>query len=358
MIDASRAPTNVEGVRAQLSDDPLLKTESGELSQNVSYDRANNLPVITIGGNNTGAGNVRNPLAVITLMPGAQFSNENTLRINGMPSSSQSIRIEGQDATNGFWRQLNQGVQTSTDAIQEVSIQTSNYSPEYGQAGGGYINYTMRSGTNRIHGSAYSYIQNDFMNAGLPFTDASLSNSLKTGHHIRNSIRRYDFGRTFSGPVRIPKLYNGSDKTFFFFSYEQFISHTLTGNRFDTVPTAAYQQGNFASALNPQLLVGGVPQTDPSGNPLFGNQIFDPLTQTTVNGLVVRQPFPGKRYPSDASGQNGPPDTKSPPPTKQRSPYQQLHYSELLQLHPHRNPFAEDRSQHRSHEKDFGLLFG
>src|SRR5215472_14962356 len=150
---------------------PLLKTESGELSQNVNYDRAQELPVINIGGNNGSLGNVRNPLAVVTLLPGAQFSNENTLRINGMPSSSQSIRVEGMDATNGFWRQLNQGVQTSTDAIQEVSVQTSNYSPEYGQAGGGYINYTMRSGTNQFHGMAYEYGQNDFMNAGLPFTD-------------------------------------------------------------------------------------------------------------------------------------------------------------------------------------------
>jgi hypothetical protein len=278
---------------------PLLKTESGELSQNVSYERAQELPVINIGGNNGGLGNVRNPLAVVTLLPGAYFSNENTLRINGMPSSSQSIRVEGQDATNGFWRQLNQGVQTSTDAIQEVSIQTSNYSPEYGQAGGGYINYTMRSGTNQIHGSAYSYIQNDFLNAGLPFTDAGLSNSLKAGEHLRNSIRRYDFGGTFSGPVRIPKLYNGTDKTFFFFSYEQFIAHTLTTNGINTVPTTAYQQGNFATALNPQLLLGGAPQTDPGGAPLLGNQIYDPLTQTTVNGLVVRQPFPNNAIPAN-----------------------------------------------------------
>ena len=277
---------------------PLLKTESGELSQNVSYDRAESLPLFTIGGNNTGAGNVRNPLAVITLMPGAQFQNENTLRINGMPSSSQTIRIEGQDATNGFWRQLNQGVQTSTDAIQEVAVQTSNYSAEYGQAGGGYINYTMRSGTNQNHGSAYEYAQNDFMNAGLPFTDASLTNSLKSGQHIRNSIRRNDFGGTFGGPLRIPKVYNGTNKTFFFFSYEQFISHTLTGNGLATVPTAAYQQGNFASALNPALLVGGQPQTEPLlSSTLMGNEIFDPLTQTTVNGLVVRQPFPGNIIP-------------------------------------------------------------
>ena len=277
---------------------PLLKTESGELSHNVSVDRLDQLPLQTIGGNNTGAGNVRNPLAVISLLPGAQFANENTLRINGMPSSSQAIRVEGQDATNGFWRQLNQGIQTGTEAIQEVAIQTSNYAAEYGQAGGGYINYTMRSGTNQYHGLAFLYNQNDFMNAGLPFTDAGLRDSLKTGQHIRNSIRRNDFGGNFGGPVRIPKVYNGTDKTFFFFNYEQFISHTLTGNGLATVPTTAYQQGDFSSALNPQLLSGGAPVTDAFGNTLLGNQIFDPNTQTTVNGQVLRQPFVGNKIPA------------------------------------------------------------
>ena len=279
---------------------PLLKTESGELSQNVNYDRADNLPVFTIGGNNTNAGNVRNPLAVMTLMPGAQFSNENTLRINGMPSSSQSIRVEGQDATNGFWRQLNQGVQTGTDAIQEVAVQTSNYAAEYGQAGGGYINYTMRSGTNQFHGMAYEYGQNDFMNAGLPFTDAGLANSLKTGQHIRNSLRRNDFGGNFGGPLRIPKVYNGTNRTFFFFNFEQFISHTLTGNGINTVPTPGYQQGNFGSALSPALTVGGQTQTEPlGGTTLVGNEVFDPNTQQTVNGLVVRQPFANNAIPAN-----------------------------------------------------------
>ncbi len=276
---------------------PLLKTESGEVSHNVTMDRVDQLPLQTIGGNNGGAGNVRNPLAVISLLPGAQFRNDNTLRINGMPSSSQTVRIEGQDATNGFWRELNQGVQTGTDAIQEVSIQTSNFAAEYGQAGGGYINYTMRSGTNSYHGLAFLYNQNDFMNAGLPNTDAGLTNSLKNGQHIRNSIRRNEFGGNFGGPVRIPKIYNGEDKTFFFFNYDQFISHRLTTGGRSTVPTGAYRDGNFATALNPQLQSGGVPQVDLNGNALFGNQIFDPNTQTTLNGQVVRQPFPNNAIP-------------------------------------------------------------
>ena len=82
---------------------PLLKTESGELSHNVTTERVNNLPVINLGFG-AGVGNVRNPLQAVTLLPGAAFANDNTLRINGMPSSIQAIRIEGQDANNGQYR--------------------------------------------------------------------------------------------------------------------------------------------------------------------------------------------------------------------------------------------------------------
>jgi len=273
---------------------PLLKTESGELSHNVSIDRVDNLPIFTLGSDGAG---VRNPLAVVAMLPGAQFGSDSTLRINGMPSSSQSIRIEGQDATNDFWKQINSTNQTGVDAIQEVAIQTSNYAAEFGQAGGGYINYTMRSGTNQFHGTAFDYLVNEAFNAGTPFTDAGLTNSLKAGQLVRNRLRRNDFGGTFGGPVRIPHIYNGTNKTFFFFSYEQYIQTTLTTNGLNTVPTAAYQKGDFSAALNPALTIGGAAQTDVLGTPLLGNMIFDPLTQTVVNGQNVRQQFPNNVIP-------------------------------------------------------------
>ena len=112
-----------------------------------------------MNGTGTGPGNVRDPLSVVNLLPGATQSTDLALVINGMPSSSQAVRIEGQDATNGMWRQQNQATQSSVDAIQEVSVQTSNFDAEYGQAGGGYFNYTMKSGTNQFHGSAYDYFK-------------------------------------------------------------------------------------------------------------------------------------------------------------------------------------------------------
>jgi len=155
----------------------LLKTEGGEVSANIATATLDELPILTLAGslntnsNPSGLGNIRNPLASVELLPGARFSTDYILRINGMPSSSQSINLEGQDSTNGFYQQRTQINQAGVEAIQEVAIQTSKFSAEYGKAGGGYFNYTMKSGTNQIHGSGYDYFVNEALNAGLPFTN-------------------------------------------------------------------------------------------------------------------------------------------------------------------------------------------
>ncbi len=266
---------------------PLLKTESGELSHNVSYDKVNDLPLITLGAG-TGLGNIRNPLQVATLLPGSSFSSDNTLRINGMPSSSQAIRIEGQDATNGLWRQQNQTIQSGLDAIQEVSVQTSNFAAEYGQAGGGYFNYTMRSGTNQLHGSAYDYNVNEAYNAGTPNTNDG------NNHHLKNTQRRNDYGFTLGGPIYIPKFYDGKDKSFFFFNFEQFRENQRITTGLTTVPTQAYRNGDFSAALGPQLTQGGKPAVDPLGRPVLQNEIFNPnTTRVLSDGSIVRDPFMG-----------------------------------------------------------------
>ena len=269
---------------------PLLKTESGELSHNVTTDRLDNLPAITLG-NAGGLGNIRNPLQAVTLLPGTQFANDNTLRVNGMPSSTYSIRVEGQDATNGIHREFTQVNQAGMDAIQEVSVQVSNYSAEFGQAGGGYFNYTMKSGTNQFHGSAYDYFVNEALNAPTPFTNDG------TGHHIRNRQRRNDYGFTFGGPLAIPKVYDGHDKTFFFFNFEQFRETQRVSTGLDTVPTLAYRKGDFSGALLGRLTIAGQPASDANGTALFQNQIFDPNTTRTVNGATVRDPYVGNIIP-------------------------------------------------------------
>ena len=280
---------------------PLLKTDSTEISYNVATESLDDLPILTLSGapygfgNTSGLGNIRNPLSSVELLPGSHFSTDNTLRINGMPSSSQTINVEGQDASNGFWKQLTQINQAGADAIQEVAIQTSNYAAEYGQAGGGYFNYTMKSGTNQFHGSAYDYFVNEALNAGLPFTDGSTINPAKAGQHIRNPIRQNDYGFTLGGPIAIPKIYNGHDRTFFFFSFEQFRQTNITNNAFATVPTAAQRGGDLSGSELPFVCNG----PDPAGTPECLGQIFDPNTRHLVGGQVVANPFPGNMIPAN-----------------------------------------------------------
>lgn len=266
---------------------PLLKTESGELSHNIDYNNADALPLFTLNGAGGALGNIRDPLSVVAILPGADFKTDNTLRINGMPANSQAVRVEGQDATNGMWREQNQVNQQSVDAIQEVSVQTSNFAAEYGQVGGGYFNYTMKSGTNQYHGSAYDYFDNEFLNAATPFTNNG------NGGHIKNELRRNDYGFTLGGPLSIPKVYNGKDKTFFFFNFEQFLQNTVTSTNIATVPTAAMQAGNFSGNTFPVPI-----PPDPLGRSFPTYTIFDPTTaRQAPNGQTIEDPFPGNTIP-------------------------------------------------------------
>ncbi len=143
---------------------PLLKTESAEISHTVTSHDADDLPVLTIGGLGGFAG-LRDPMQMSILLPGVSYTTDTVLRVNGIPSGTEAIRIEGQDASNNMFNGQTFVTQAGVDAIQEVSIQTSNFAAEYGQAAGGFFNFTMKSGTNQYHGSVYDYMRNEAMNS-------------------------------------------------------------------------------------------------------------------------------------------------------------------------------------------------
>jgi len=286
---------------------PLINADNADISHNVPTSALDDLPILTLTGaaapigTATSLGNIRNPLSSVALLPGARITTDSVMRINGMPSNSQSINIEGQDATNGFFKQQNQINQAGMDAIQEVTIQTSNYAAEYGQAGGGFFNYTMKSGTNQLHGSAYDYFVNEALNSGVPFTDAGTTNPNKIGQHVRNPLRQNDYGFTLGGPIYLPKIYNGHDKSFFFFNFEQFRQSAFITNSVGIVPTAAQRAGDFSAALTP---TGPNPtcnavsaSVDPVNSTICLNEIFDPSTTRVVNGITVRDPFAGNKIP-------------------------------------------------------------
>jgi len=270
---------------------PLLKTESGELSHNVTTERMDSLPLLPTGA---AAGNsgIRNPIAVVALLPGSFYAGtganalNSAVRINGAPTNTEVILVEGQDATNPLGQGLVQQNQPGADSIQEWTVQTSNYAAEFGQAGGGIMNVTMKSGTNQWHGTGYEYLVNEDLNAGQPFTSSG------NGHLLRPKTRRSDFGFTLGGPVWIPKLYNGRNKTFFFFSGEEYRLGQNVIPPAISVPTAAYRQGNFSAAQLKNVL-----GTDPLGRPILGNTVYDPTTARLVNGQSVTDPFTGNTVP-------------------------------------------------------------
>lgn len=271
---------------------PLLKTESGELSHNVTTSSLDELPVLGIGSSASGVSGtgLRNPYAVLELLPGADWRPDASIRINGTPSNTMAMRIEGQEASTELWY-TQSWTQPSVDAIQEFAVETSNYSAEYGQAGGGVFNLTMKSGTNAFHGSAYDYFNNEALNAGVPFTSDG------QGHLLRPRVRRNDYGFTLGGPVWIPKVYNGHDKTFFFFNFEQFRETQVINNSFKTVPTALMHQGNMSEDLTGRTLCAAPCKYDPLGRPVMENMVYDPGTDRVVNGVRTRDPFPNDTIP-------------------------------------------------------------
>lgn len=266
---------------------PLLKTESGELAHNVTSDTLNNLPVLGIGTANVGATGIRSSYSVTNLIPGVAWLADNTMRVNGQEGNSEAVRVEGQDSTPTISLGQTSQTEPSVEAVQEMAVQTSNYAAEFGQAGGGLFNFTMKSGTNQYHGSAYDYFVNEALNAGTPLTDAPAGNG-----NPRPRQRRNDYGTSLGGPVRIPHVYNGHDRTFFFFNWEQFRETDVYNNFPTTVPTLAYRQGNFQQALT-----GRTVGTDGLGRPIMENEIYDPKTLRLVNGVPYTDPYPNNTIP-------------------------------------------------------------
>jgi Carboxypeptidase regulatory-like domain/TonB dependent receptor len=288
-----------EAVTVQ-AETPLLKTETGDVSQTIDTEYINTLPLLDIGTNGAG---VRNPYNLLAIVPGTYYTPPvpgavgSPDRINGGIGGSESILIDGLDATNMLGQGANAQAQPGQDQIEEWTVLAGNYNAEYGQAGQAVYNVTMKSGTNQFHGSVFESYQNAYLNAGQPFTNNG------HGQLVNPANTQNDYGFTIGGPVRIPKVYDGRNKTFFFFNWEQYIrnqyilgvSSTGISSGPTTVPTAAYRQGDFSAAItadgNHSL------GTTPLGANIMAGEIFDPATAQVVNGQVVTSPFPNNTIP-------------------------------------------------------------
>lgn len=216
----------------------------------------------------------RSPLLLSKLVPGVTSTSSNNSNINnfsfggGRPVSNE-ILVDGLPTTNPSDETYT--LTPSPDSVQEFKVITTPFSAEWGHTGGGVMILTTRSGGNDYHGSAYDLFRNRLLNARNFFQAGS------TAKYVQ-----HDPGGTFSGPVLIPKLYNGKNKTFFFADFN--VTLSSQGSLYNQiVPTALEKGGDFSqSAVNGQV-----------------QPLYDPATTTkNADGTYSRTQFPGNVIPA------------------------------------------------------------
>ncbi len=252
---------------------PELTTDRADRSLTIEPTLVDKIPL-----------NIRNPLQLISDAPGVtkgddglsgqnytSESRSNTFRINGAKGSTTDTLIDGAANTTSYYNQ--DGGIPGVDSVHETRVFTDAYAPEYGRTSGGIVAYSLRSGTNQLHGSVFGFYRNEIMDAnGFNANHANLP---------RGSFGRNQFGFRVGGPVILPRIYNGRNKTFFFFSYDG-LRDTTAGNFTGTVPTALERQGDFSQTF------------DANGKQIV---IYDPSSSksNSTGSNFTRTPFAGNK---------------------------------------------------------------
>jgi len=239
------------------AESPLLETSSAERGQSLSTKFMDNLPLFS--------GGIRNPRAFVNYMAGVTNAGEQS--VSGSGGRAQEVLIDGGSALNVESSAVFNF--PSSEMFSEFKMLTSNYSAEYGRVGGGIEIYVSKSGTNNLHGAAFHNMRRDIWNANA----WARNSNPNPAQNFRPKERFNETGGVIGGPVFIPKVYDGRNKTFWFFTYAKDIRPISLGFPILTVPTAAMKRGDFSEA--------GVPV------------VYDPATTAGQ----VRQPFANNQVP-------------------------------------------------------------
>lgn len=244
----------------------MIDTQTGTLGQVIEEKPIVDLPL-----------NGRNAMQLTTLVAGTIAASETgtthqstfpatvTISSDGSRTNQISYNLDGLPETDSF---TNVNLPFPfPDMLQEFSLQTSNYGAQSGTNAGGVVNAVTKSGTNQLHGDAFEFIRNTDLNARNAFSS------------VRDPLKRNQFGFTVGGPVVLPRLYDGRNRTFFFGGYQGTRFNATSNTSTAYVPTAANLNGDFSAMLN---------ANDPN-NPLGrAVQIVNPYTQV---------PYPGNQIP-------------------------------------------------------------
>ena len=264
-LEVGAAQTSVE-VNAAAQ---VVQTENARVATAVSSALVDALPVEVNGTS-------RSPFDLASSAAG-EVNAAGTFRIGGgndtvgvtLDGSSLAGDKIGSDAGDGGAVAMNS---PSVEALTEFTVEASGFKAENGHASGGTLSFVSKSGTNDIHGSAFEFMRNQDFDAKGFFNS------------VRPIYKQNNFGATVGGPVYIPKLYNGKNKTFFFASYEGFRNRVGAGNgTYYSVPPPAFYTGDLSGWVN-------------ANNVMY--QVYDPGSQVQLaNGSYQRTPFPNNQIP-------------------------------------------------------------
>ena len=244
---------------------PLLRTEDAQVGEVVNNNFIRNMPQLN-----------RNAFALLRLASNVQGS-ENSVQLNGGRTSAVDYYIDGGVVNSGQSNRLTNQA-PSMDAVAEFKVVTSGISAEFGRISGGYVTLITKSGTNSYHGSMYEYMFNDMFNAN---TWAQNALGARKAH-----FRQNDYGFTLGGPVSIPKLYNGRNKTFFFIDNEYLKRNGSGTINLNSVPNTLERTGDLSQTTFQGRVYN---MYDPFGPQVFntGRGLWERTGLLGGNGRVV-----------------------------------------------------------------------
>src|ERR1700683_3613698 len=272
------------------ADAPTLQSETSDIGTVVGEKQILDLPLAL--GSTVQA--MRSPEAFVYLIPGAvgpgsDSGNGGTFesKISGGQNYGTEVLLDGASMTRSENGSSFDETAPSVDALSEFKVITSTLPAEFGMTTGGIESFNTKGGTNKYHGEVYDIFRNEDLDANTWGDNFALSQGLPYSTYRTPLDKQNDYGGTFGGPFRIPHLYNGRDKTFFFFSWEQY-RQSVGGTQTSTIPTTAELGGDFSATLDTANVLG----TNPcDGTPIYQGEVFDPATTKTVGGVECRTAF-------------------------------------------------------------------
>jgi len=267
------------------ADASLLKLDTAQVSTTVRSRVLTDAPMSFAGGRA-----IEN--FAYGLTPGVEGNNW-TSYIAGAPAFSKEVMIDGMSATAQIQGHVGES-SPAMEAVEEFTVQTSGMSAEYGRTSGGVFNFALKSGTNDFHGSAFYYLRNEIFNANGWMNNWRLSQSPGDPRYVRVRDRQFLSGGSAGGPVVLPKIYSGRNKTFVFGAFEHYTQQRLqlSQDYVSTVPIPEFLDGNFS-----KLLTSTVLGKDALGRDVLSGQIFDPKSMRLEGTRWVSEPFVGNIIP-------------------------------------------------------------